>query len=179
VYPFTPISSGGALEKHSLTPLGEYPNAAVARERVFEYFSDKNSTPLALMRLTYAVELRYGVLVDIARRVWAGEPVDVSNGFFNCIWQGDANEMILRSLSLTDSPARAWNLTSPDILRVRDVAERFGQLLGKPPQFVGAEADTALLTMRPGSALNWADPQLHWTPSSAGQRTGSRVPGAT
>ena len=146
VYPFTPVGSGGAVEKSPLTPAGEYANAAVARERIFEYFSEKNDTPLALMRLTYALELRYGVLVDIARRIWAGEPVDLSNGWFNGIWQGDANEMILRALALADVPARAWNLTSPKPLRVRDVAAQFAALLGRPAQFVGTEADTALLT---------------------------------
>jgi len=169
VYPLAPVASGGATEKNPLTPLGEYANAAVARERIFEYYSDKNATPMALMRLNYAVELRYGVLVDIARRVWAGEPVDVSNGFFNCIWQGDANEMILRSLALTATPARAWNLTSPDVFRVREVAERFAQLLGKPAQFVGTEAETALLSNsaklcaelgRPATSL---DAVMRWT----------------
>lgn len=145
VYPLVPVASGGATEKHPLTPLGEYANAAVARERIFEYYSHKNGTPMALMRLNYAVELRYGVLVDIARRVWTGEPIDLSNGFFNCIWQGDANQMVLRSLALARSPALAWNLTSPEVLRVRDVAKRFGELLGKEPQFVGKETDTALL----------------------------------
>jgi dTDP-4-dehydrorhamnose reductase len=169
VYPLVPVTSGGATEKHPLTPLGEYANAAVARERIFEYYSDKNATPMALMRLNYAVELRYGVLVDIARRIWAGEPVDVSNGSFNCIWQGDANEMTLRSLALAGAPARAWNLTSPDVLRVRDVAERFAQVLGKPAQFVGAEGETALLSNsarlcaelgRPATSL---DIVIRWT----------------
>lgn len=169
VYPLAPVTSGGATEKHPLTPLGEYANAAVARERIFEYYSDKSATPMALMRLNYAVELRYGVLVDIARRIWAGEPVDVSNGFFNCIWQGDANEMVLRSLALAGAPARAWNLTSPDVLRVRDVAESFAQLLGKPAQFVGTEAETALLSNsaklctelgRPATSL---DTMIRWT----------------
>jgi nucleoside-diphosphate-sugar epimerase len=169
VYPMAPVASGGATEKHPLTPLGEYANAAVARERVFEYYSDKNATPMALMRLNYAVELRYGVLVDIARRIWAEEPVDVSNGFFNCIWQGDANEMVLRSLALADSPARAWNLTSPDVMRVRDVADRFAQLLGKPARFVGKEAETALVSNsaklcaelgRPATSL---DTVIRWT----------------
>jgi uncharacterized protein YbjT (DUF2867 family) len=83
--------------------------------------------------------------MDITRKVWADEPVDVSNGVFNCIWQGDANDMILRSLALTSIPVQAWNLTSPEIFRVREVAERFGRLLGKPPRLAGVEAETALL----------------------------------
>ena len=176
VYPMVPVASGGATEAHPLTPFGEYANAAVARERIFGYYSDRNATPIALMRLNYAVELRYGVLVDIARRVWTGEPIDVANGFFNCIWQGDANEMVLRSLALAVSPARAWNLTSPEVLRVRDVAECFAQLLGKPAQLVGTEATTALLSNssqlcaelgRPATSLETAMGWIaHWVKTS-------------
>ncbi|HKQ37016.1 MAG TPA: NAD-dependent epimerase/dehydratase family protein [Verrucomicrobiae bacterium] len=142
VYPLVPVKSGGATEEHPLTPIGEYANAAVARERVFEYCADKHRTSLALLRLNYAVELRYGVLVDIARRVWAGETIDLANGYFNCIWQGDANECILRSLGIEPG---AWNLTGPDILRVRSVAEQFGKLFSREVRFINNEADTALL----------------------------------
>ena len=138
VYPLVPVKSGGATEEHPLTPLGEYANAAVARERVFEYCN----RAVTRLRLNYAVELRYGVLVDIARRVWDGQPVDVANGYFNCIWQGDANEMILRSLSLEAGP---WNLTAPGIVGVRDVAEQFAQKFSKKVNFTGRESDTALL----------------------------------
>ena len=101
---------------------------------------------MALIRLNYAVELRYGVLVDIARKVWAREPVDVSNGCFNCIWQGDANEMILRSLALVAAPAAAWNLTGLERVKVRDVAEMFAGLLNREVHFTGVEAETALLS---------------------------------
>jgi len=146
VYPLVPITTGGAREDCPLTPLGEYANAAVARERVFDYFSRQNGTHVALIRLNYAVELRYGVLVDIARKVWMGEPVDLANGFFNCIWQGDANEMILRALSLASSPASAWNLTGAGVISVRDVARRLVKLLNKSPQFTGRETGTALLS---------------------------------
>ena len=142
VYPRVPVKSGGATEEHPLTPLGEYANAAVARERVFEYCGQKHKTAIVRIRLNYALELRYGVLVDIARTVWAGGPVDLANGYFNCIWQADANDMILRSLSL--DPGR-WNLTGPDIVSVRDVAEQFGILLGKKVRFDNRESDTALL----------------------------------
>ena len=145
VYPLVPVAGSGAGERHPLTPSGEYANAAVARERVLEYCSQRTGTALALIRLNYAVELRYGVLVDIGRRVWEGRPVDVTNGWFNCIWQGDANEMILRALSLATSPAQAWNLSHPDRLRVRTVARRFGELLGKPVNLTGSEAPDALL----------------------------------
>jgi hypothetical protein len=145
VYPMSKFSSGGVTENHALTPKGEYPNAAVARERIFEYFSRKNGTRLALLRLSYAFELRYGVVVDIARKVWARESISLSNGYFNCIWQGDANEMILRSLALASSPCQAWNLNLPKIFKVRDVAEQFAQLLGKPAHFTNTETETALL----------------------------------
>ncbi len=146
VYPLVPIDSGGAREDAALTPLGEYANAAVARERIFGYFAAKNSTRTALIRLSYAVDLRYGVLVDIARKVHAGEPIDVTAGYFNCIWQGDANERILRSLSRATCPAAAYNLTSPEVISVRTVAITFGECFCRPVRFVGAEADTALLS---------------------------------
>ena len=120
-------------------------NAAVGRERVFEFFSHRHQTPLALLRLFYAVELRYGVLVDIARMVHAGEVIPLANGHFNCIWQGDTNEMILRSLALASLPATVWNLCRPEIFSVRSVATRLGELLGRPVKFSGTETSTALL----------------------------------
>jgi nucleoside-diphosphate-sugar epimerase len=146
VYPFVPVTSDGATEETPLTPLGEYANAAVARERVFEHFSHQNGTHIALIRLNYAVELRYGVLVDIARRIRAGEPVDLTNGWFNCIWQGDANELILRALPLASAPAQAWNLTGPAKLEVRGLAQQFSALLDRPARFTGTPSDTALLS---------------------------------
>lgn len=146
VYPLVPVTSGGATEREPLTPLGEYANAAVARERIFEYFAGRHGTRLALLRLNYAVELRYGVLVDIAQKVLAGESIDLTSGYFNCLWQGDANDLILRSLALASHPPRAFNLTSPVTYRVRDVAVRFSELLRRPARCVGQEADTALLS---------------------------------
>ncbi len=146
VYPFVAAKSGGATEDQPLTPLGEYANAAVARERLFEHGSRTRNSRVALIRLNYAVELRYGVLVDIARQVWAEQPVDLTNGYFNCNWQGDANEMILRSLALATAPASAWNLTEPETLRVREVAEQFARLFSKKVHFVNRESDTALLS---------------------------------
>ena len=146
VYPLVPAKSGGAAEGRPLSPLGEYANAAVARERLFEYCSGEHDTRVALIRLNYAVELRYGVLVDIARQVWAGEPIDLSNGYFNCIWQADANEMILRALELASSPPSAWNLTAPGVASVRDVAEQFAKIFATKAQFLNQETDTALLS---------------------------------
>jgi hypothetical protein len=142
VYPLVPVKSGGATEEHPLTPVGEYANAAVARERLFEYCAAMHRSSVTLLRLNYAVELRYGVLVDIARRIWADEPIDLANGYFNCIWQGDANEIILRSLGI--EPA-AWNLTAPGVIRVRDVATRFSELLAKKARFTNQESDNGLL----------------------------------
>ena len=145
VYPLTLANSTGATEEQPLTPFGEYANAAVARERIFDYFSRENGMRVALLRLNYAVELRYGVLREIAQQVWSGQPVDLATGWFNCIWQGDANDMILRSFPLTSSPASSWNLTGP-CLKLRDVALQFGEILGCAPVFRGEETDTALLS---------------------------------
>lgn len=169
VYPFAAVASGGCVETDPLTPLGEYPNAAVARERIFEFFSEQNGTPLALIRLFYAVDLRYGVLLDIARAVHAGEPVDVTTGFVNCIWQGDANEMILRALALTETPPLALNLTGPAVLSVRELALWFGELFHRSVKIMGTEAGTALLgnTSRMQALLGPPptplEPVIRWT----------------
>lgn len=169
VYPNMPIHSGGATETVPLTPLGDYASAAVARERVFTDASQKNGTPVAIIRLNYAVELRYGVLVDIARKVWAGEPVDVSNGWFNCIWQGDACDMILRALPLAASPPTVWNLTGSAKLSVRELANKFSELLERPAKFIGQESDTALLSnpaklfAELGSPPTPLDAVIRWT----------------
>jgi hypothetical protein len=145
VYPLSEVSRGGSVEADPLTPLGEYANAAVARERIFEFHSSRNSTAVALLRLFYAVELRYGVLVDLARKVLSGEPIPLANGSFNCIWQGDANEMILRSLALAAAPPAAFNLCWPEVFSVRQIAMQLGELLGRPSAFTGNESATALL----------------------------------
>jgi nucleoside-diphosphate-sugar epimerase len=145
VYPPSEVRRGGSCENDALTPVGEYANSAVARERIFEFHSRSQRIPVALIRLFYAVELRYGVLVDIARKVHAGAPIDLSNGSFNCIWQGDANEMILRALALAATPPSAWNLCRPEIYSVRAVATRLGELLERSPEFTGHESPTELL----------------------------------
>lgn len=168
VYPLVPVAGGGATEQQALTPIGEYANAAVARERVLEHFSQREQTRIALIRLNYAVELRYGVLVDIARRVWEERPIDVANGWFNCIWQGDANELVLRVLSLAASPASVWNLSSRKPISVRTTAQRFGELLGRPVHLIGTEAPDALicdpsaLCARLGNPATPLDRVLEW-----------------
>lgn len=145
VYPLSAVTRGGSTENDRLTPLGEYANAAVARERIFEFYSRQNKTPVALLRLFYAVELRYGVLVDIARKVHSGEPIELSNGFFNCIWQGDANDMAIRALSLAAARPTAWNLCRPEMFSLKAIATRLGELLDRAPNFSATEAPTALL----------------------------------
>ncbi len=160
VYPLSEVNRGGSVETDPLTPLGEYANAAVGRERVFEFFSRLNDTPVTLLRLFYAVELRYGVLMDIARKVHNGETVELANGYFNCIWQGDANEMVLRALSLASSPPSVWNLCRRELFSVRAVATQFGELLGRPPQFMGSEAPTALLGNSAGLCAKLGAPSV-------------------
>lgn len=140
VYPSGPVLNGGSREGDPLVPLGEYANAAVARERIFEFYATESGTPLAILRLFYAVELRYGVLVDLARLVFHDEPVPLANGSVSCIWQGDANEQVLRSLALASHPASVWNLSLSTRVSVREAALRFGTLLGREVRFEGVES---------------------------------------
>ena len=146
VYGLVPITGGGSRESDVPRPVGEYAMSCLGRERVFEHFSRAHGTPVALVRLNYACDLRYGVLVDIARRVWAGEPVDLGMGYFNTIWQGDANGMVLKAFEYVASPPWVVNVTGPETLSVRAVAQRLGQLMNRPPRFTGAEGDSALLS---------------------------------
>lgn len=145
VYPFVPPASGGATEETPPAPLGEYAQSVLARERMLEFFSARYGTRVCLLRLNYAVELRYGVLRDIGMKVFQGRPVDVRMGHVNAIWQGDANSVCLRSFGLCASPPAVLNVTGPETLAVRDIAARFCQLLGRQPVFEGQEAETALL----------------------------------
>ena len=145
VYPLIPVEQGGSREEDPLTPIGEYSNACVARERVFEYLATTTGTRVCLIRLNYALDLRYGVLVDIALKVLSGAPIDLTVGYLNAIWQRDANAMIIRALSLAQSPAFPLNLTGPETLSVRAVAQRFGELFRREPIFAGTESPVALL----------------------------------
>jgi dTDP-4-dehydrorhamnose reductase len=145
VYPLVPVESGGSLETDPPTPLGEYAQSCLGRERMFEYGSKKHQTKVCLIRLNYSVELRYGVLLDIATKVKSREPIDLSMGYFNVIWQGDVNDVVLRSLEICNSPAKILNITGEEILSVRELALEFGNLFKVAPVFVGAEAKTALL----------------------------------
>ena len=146
VYPLGPVQRGGSREDDPLSPQGEYAWACVARERVLENASRTEGTKLSLVRLNYAVDLRYGVLVDIAQRVAAGEPIDVSMGYVNVIWQGDANAQAIRALPLAASPPFVVNVTGSDTLSIRAAALELGRLLRREPQLVGREASDALLS---------------------------------
>jgi len=130
VYPLVPATTGGATEELPPAPVGEYAQSALGRERIFEFFSRRNQTPVMLLRLNYAVELRYGVLLDIGRKVFERRPVDVTMGYVNVIWQGDANSVALRSFGLCQSPPAALNLTGPEILAVRGIARTFAERFG-------------------------------------------------
>jgi nucleoside-diphosphate-sugar epimerase len=145
VYPLVSPATGGSRETDPTGPVGEYAQSCLGRERVFEHAARARGTPCLLFRLFYAVDLRYGVLVDIARKVLTGEPIDLTVGHVNVIWQGDANSYALRSLALASAPPRALNVTGPEVLSVRELAERFGRRLGRTPLLQGTEGPAALL----------------------------------
>lgn len=146
VYPPTPTGARGPSERHPVGPVGDYAMSCLGRERIFTHFAGVHGTPTALIRLNYAVEARYGVLVDIGLKVKAGQPVDLTTGHVNVVWQGYANEVIVRALLHTDVPPFVLNLTGPETIVVRDIAEQFGDMFGAEPVFSGPEAPTALLS---------------------------------
>lgn len=145
VYPFVPTASGGATEETPVAPVGAYALSCLRREEAFAAVARDASTPVVLIRLNYAVEFRYGVLVDIATKVRARQPVDVTMGHVNVIWQPDALAHVIQSLDLATRPAAPLNITGPEILSVRDLARGFGEIFGCEPIFVGTEAPTAWL----------------------------------
>ncbi len=146
VYPLVTPESGGSKEGDAPSPVGEYAQSCLGRERILEHFSRLNRAPMAIIRLNYAVEGRYGVLLDIGRQVFNREPIRLAMGYFNLIWQGDANSCAFRSLGLADSPPRVLNLTGPDIVSVRATALAFADRFGVPVSLEGEEGPTAFLS---------------------------------
>lgn len=145
VLPFVPVTSGGVSEETTPEPIGEYAQSCLGRERIFEYFSQKNNTPMLIYRLNYAVDFRYGVLVEIAKSVLSGKAIDLRTENVNVIWQGDANEIAIRSLLHCEAPAKMLNVTGPETLSTRWVAEQFGAIFNKQPNYIYESAGTALL----------------------------------
>lgn len=146
VYGLSSVAAGGSKETDLLQPVGEYAMSCLGRERMLEHFSRTLGIPMAIVRLNYACDLRYGVLVDLARKVWSGSPIDLTMGYFNTIWQGDANAMTLAAFQHLSSPPWIVNLTGPELLSVRRVCERLAERWSKPVTFVGTESDSALLS---------------------------------
>jgi nucleoside-diphosphate-sugar epimerase len=171
VYPLVDASSSGSVETDPTGPVGEYAQSCLGRERVFEYFSRENGTPCLLFRLNYATDMRYGVLADVARKVWNGEPVDLTVPKVNAIWQGDANSYAFRALGLVASPPAVLNVTGPGQVAVRDVAQRFARRFGREVRFAGEEGPAALLSDASRCRARLGEPEVptdllvEWTAS--------------
>lgn len=169
VYSLTSVQSGGSREDSPTAPPGEYAHSCLGREGVFRYFSKRHGTPVSLVRLNYSVEPRYGVLVDIGRRLLADQPVDLTMGHVNLIWQRDACAHAIQCLDLAASPAVPVNVTGPGILSVRALAEELGRRLGKAPCFSGTEGPLAWLNDAAFSHAKFGPPptplsdMLDWT----------------
>lgn len=160
VYPFTQTSSGGATEHTTPEPLGEYAQSCLGRERIFEYFSNQNGTPMAIYRLNYAIDMRYGVLLELAKSVSEGKAIDVTMGYANIIWQGDANEMALRSLTQCTNPPQILNVTGPETMSIRWAAEELARRLGREAVFTGTEEGTSLLSNAAKSHQRFGYPRV-------------------
>lgn len=160
VYGLVPVSGGGSVETDSMNPTGEYAMSCLGRERVFEHFSRTNGTPMSIIRLNYACELRYGVLVDLATRIKNDQPIDVTMGAFNVIWQGDANAHALASLADCDNPPFVINVTGSEILSVRDASNQLAEHMKLPVTFTGEESPTALLNNAILSHNRYGQPEM-------------------
>lgn len=160
VYPFVTLASGGSTEEDAPRPSGDYAVSCFGRERVFAAASEANDTPVVLIRLNYSVEFRYGVLVDLAQRVLAGEPIDVTTGYVNVIWQRDAVEHVLRSAELAQSPVVPLNVAGLPVVSVRELGERLGRRFGKSVNFIGREEATAWLNNPAKSHALFRSPEV-------------------
>ena len=160
VYSLTSPESGGSKETDPPRPIGEYANTCLGRERVFEHYSRKNDNKVLLFRLNYSVDLRYGVLVDIAHQVFNEKPVDLKVGSINCIWQGDAVNRAILSLEKVEKPPSILNVTGKEILSVREIAEKFGEIFGKKVQFTGEDSGKAYLSDASKSIELFGEPKI-------------------
>jgi len=169
IYPFLNYGSGGANESVAPEPIGEYAQSTLGRERIFEYHSHKNGTPMLFYRLNYAIDMRYGVVLEIAKAVYEQRPINLAMGHANVIWQGDANSMALRCLTECSNPPAIMNITGPETLSVRWAAEQFALRFGKEAIFEGEESEKALLNNASKSHKRFGYPQvslqqlLDWT----------------
>jgi nucleoside-diphosphate-sugar epimerase len=161
VYGLSAAHAGGSLETDTLSPVGEYAMSCLGRERMFEHFSLTRGIPVSIVRLNYAVEMRYGVVVDLARRIAAGEVIDVTMGYYNVIWQGDANAMAIASLAEASSPPFVFNLAGPEELSVRETCEQLARLMGRTVTFTGQEAADALLSNGTRGWTHFGHPRVY------------------
>lgn len=146
VYPLSHITTGGMTEDRSASPIGEYAQSCLGRERIFQHFSQKHNTPILIYRLNYANDVTYGVLLEIARSVYGGKEIDLTMGNVNVIWQGDANEIAIRSLLHCSVPGKILNVTGPETISVRWIADEFGKVFNKTPKYTGIEEPNSLLS---------------------------------
>ncbi|MDQ6478656.1 NAD(P)-dependent oxidoreductase [Dyadobacter sp. LHD-138] len=160
IYPYTQVGSGGATEETKPEPVGEYGQSCLGRERIFQHFSSVHGTALVLYRLNYAIDFRYGVLLEVAKSVLAGKAVDLSTGYVNVIWQSDANEMAIRALLHCNSPSKILNITGPETVSVRWLAAEFGKHFDKIPTFENEEQSMALLSNAAESFRLFGYPQV-------------------
>lgn len=160
VYPIVDVNSGGSVETDAPDPIGEYANSCLGRERMFDYYAAEKGEKVIHIRLNYAVELRYGVLVDIATKVYSDQPIDVTTGHFNCIWQGDCCSQVLQTFNMAKSPAEILNITGPEIISVREVANKFAKLFNKEAIFEGKENGKGYLSNAKKANKLFGNPQV-------------------